>query len=68
MDQIFAFLKTLMEANQKQIFAYSFWIQPDKAKVEADDIGFIIFGSERHFPDGSILFIESVDIAGLFKQ
>ena len=59
LDQIFAYLKSLMEKNRMRIFNKLFQLDSDKTKVPMQDIGSILFGGEKTFSDGSKMFLQN---------
>ena len=60
LDNIFFDTKTGMDANRKMIFDKSYELYGEKANVTSKDIPYILFGGERSFPDGSVLFLENI--------
>ena len=59
MDQAFANLKTKMEGNRKKNFNKMFDIYKSKAKVSCNDIGYILFGHDKNFVNGTTMTLDS---------
>ena len=68
LDQIFAYLKSTMEHNRKQIWDVLFEIDGHKAKVEIHDFAKILFGGKYTFKTGAYINLPNAFAEGLSKD
>ena len=68
LDQIFAYLKTIMEENRKRIWDIKFEIDGHKAKVSIGDFAKILFGGKYTFTTGVSIDLRNAFAEGLSKD
>ncbi len=68
LDQVFGFLKTLMENNRKRIWQYRFEQDGANAKVKISDLAFILFGGKYYTTSGDYFTLDNAFAEGLDKE
>ena len=68
LDQIFAYLKTIMEENRKRIWDIKFEIDGHRAKVSICDFAKILFGGKYSFTTGASINLRNAFVEGLSKN
>ena len=68
LDQVFAYLKTMMEDNRKRIWDVKFDIDGHNAKIRIGDFAKILFGGEYTFSTGAFIILTNAFAEGLNKE
>ena len=68
LDNVFSFTKSLMEENRSRIFDKNYELYGPKAKVQFEDISYILFGGDKEFRDGTRLILKNAFAMSLNQE
>ena len=68
LENVFSFTKSIMEENRSRVFDKNYELDGAKAKVQFEDISYILFGGRKEFRDGSHLTLRNAYALSLNEE